>query len=933
MAVYKESLVAVCIRLTIFYWLILTIVAIGRDPGLMLDVGTFIDALHSRIWYTVASCIVAIALVGMGVFLLKTKRQFVDLGSRSMLGLTTTMGPIPTPTNALPRIKNTSARLPILDARLGAWLLQQNVPVVEIIPNSALKRSRVNTKELANLHTVRRAELDTLARSHPRTAALASDAPKDVQRKEITAHGKLFLAVWDTYCAHKRYPASHREGGHGSVRLHDHCLSVAARCLIEISPDGGNWRFEGVFVKRRGRNPVKMFENVTGYQPHPNDPLIPLIGLAHDLGKLEAYEVDRKGKIRKNKEPLGNTLADDDAGVIHDVLGPRILTRMPEFWELQPQDRAVLNTAVAHYHHPSKIPLNSHYMINDPRAASLMMLMIIADRAVSALEAGIDTEEKRSQELTEEATAAIYETFVQIVTTHGRINGVGKQEEDAKIRIGQKHENFIAIKMGALLALMRKELGISLESGEGKHDLTNQLLAILKEKGLLYTKHNGVDFGLYNPLYRVGLYHHTQTRHFGDIAPALLIHVPSVEMEEFYALTHLALNPCHVIVKNLILSHIPKDKIKDKANLDALVEQAFGAEEAKTDLHAEVVEDQMKPMVAPASAISTVAGDAEALQSDTGDGAGAQEAASSAAPENAVAVDDEQPVATEQPAPPREVMKAVGKLKESTLEDAARLIEKRRSGKGATRSKSESVAEFSTDDVLSAVPDMDLMDAAVSPRQAQPKRTRALATDGKTQAKKQSDTPKDAGPRAPETGTPAAITTATISDVLDGHDLSDEIGGGASADSAEAPKENSPDHEATGESSQPIDEGVVNDSDVLSEDEWNRLNTGYVDDTGIDAGAPEVQDDEGDLQAPEAVDLHPNDEGDLEAPDGVDQLLDSTAQMQSPVSVPPVTVEPDDEPDLSDEIIGDSIPSARRKPQRRTAPSRNVVIKRGGDTF
>lgn len=33
--------------------------------------------------------------------------------------------------------------------------------------------------------------------------------PKD----ELSSHGALFLAIWDTLCAHAHYPASHRQGG------------------------------------------------------------------------------------------------------------------------------------------------------------------------------------------------------------------------------------------------------------------------------------------------------------------------------------------------------------------------------------------------------------------------------------------------------------------------------------------------------------------------------------------------------------------------------------------------------------------------------------------------------------------------------------------------------------------------------------------------
>lgn len=593
---YQESLLAVCCRVMVFWWVVFTFIALGHQPGLLLDAGHFLAAMYGRIWYLALGSIVAVCGVGFYVFFLKEK-ALIDLSPSSELGIKTTIGPVPKPVAPVKRVGKLSQRLPILERSVAVWLLEQNVPVDEIVPTHSIVKSRDFTQAQVEINSAFRDELDGIARADKKWSLLATNAVGLAERLPVSVYGKLFLAVWDTYAAHKHYPASHREGGHGSVRLHQHCLSVAGRCLETISPLVGGWKFDGIYVKRRGRNPVRMFENSTGYQPNVNDPLIPIIGLAHDLGKIEAYVVDKKGRIQKNLEPLGNTQADDDRGVIHDVLGPRILSRMPEFWELPPSDRAVINTAIAHYHHPSKFPINRHGMIFDYRAAALMMLMITADRSVSADEAGIDPKKQQSNELTEDEVLALYECFVQIVCTPGRINGLGNPVDDAAIRIGQKHADFIVIKMSALMALLRKELGISLESGEHKHDFTNQLLSILKEKGLLYTFHKNVDFSLYSPMYRVGLYHHATSKHFGDLAPALLLNIPAPEMEEFYSLTHLALNPANVIVKGLILSHLNKDKIKDKSHLSGLISQAFGAEEAEGDAHVEVEDDPDGPLL------------------------------------------------------------------------------------------------------------------------------------------------------------------------------------------------------------------------------------------------------------------------------------------------------------------------------------------------
>ncbi|GAI68635.1 unnamed protein product, partial [marine sediment metagenome] len=49
------------------------------------------------------------------------------------------------------------------------------------------------------------------------------------------------------------------------------------------------------------------------------DPLIPIIGLAHDIGKLETYSFDADGSLISREEPSGDTPGDKK--VFHDALG------------------------------------------------------------------------------------------------------------------------------------------------------------------------------------------------------------------------------------------------------------------------------------------------------------------------------------------------------------------------------------------------------------------------------------------------------------------------------------------------------------------------------------------------------------------------------------------------------------------------------------
>lgn len=673
---YQESLVAVWLRLIVFWWLVLTFIAVGRDPGLLVNLQDFVSAMYFRLWHVGIGTVVAVGIVAFYLFLIK-KKTVVDLTGRTERGLKTTIGAVPMPVEPIPRVMSKALRLPILDERIAMWLLSQNVPVSSIVPTASTVASWGGSAEQLEKNKAFRDRLDEVVRSSPRMASLASGANTSKDRQPITAHGKLFLAIWDTYSAHKQWPASHRRGGHGNRRLHEHCLAVASQCLHEISPEGSGWSFSGVYAKRRGGEPTLKFPNSSGYQPSLDDPLIPIVGLAHDLGKLIAYEVDREGNIKTNHEEGGNSLYDDDRGVIHDVLGPPILSQMPEFWALEARDRTAINVAVAHYHHPSQFPLNNFGQLYDPRAAALMMLVITADKAVGAEESGMDTS-ALTHAFTEDAKLALYESFVSILTTPGRINGFGNGVDDSGFRVGQKHSDFVAIKCSALLSLIRQDLGLSLESGDRKHELTNRLLRILHEKGLLYCEHGGVDFSAYLPMYRVGLFHHETSKHFGDIAPALLIKIPGEEFQEFYSLTHLAVHPANAVVKGVILSHVKKDGL-DQAQLKEQIKQAFERDASHENVYEEVEEDPegkflTKPQEIEPVAPPTQEQKSEIQTSPEGKGrAGGDEAKGSAEVQKpAVQVDEKT----------QKVLSAVNKLKKhGDIEALQKAVQRGRGGK------------------------------------------------------------------------------------------------------------------------------------------------------------------------------------------------------------------------------------------------------------
>lgn len=185
-------------------------------------------------------------------------------------------------------------------------------------------------------------------------------------REKHPQHADALMALLRVFCSYRTLPASHVPGGHGGKSLVDHTMRVAARMLSEAP----KFRYEGL-VTRYGREPW----GDAAFAFDPSDPMIPLVGVAHDIGKLQTFVTDQSGKIVS-------------AAPKHDLVGSRMLATMDEIKALPIEDQAALHMAVSHYHHPSDYPLDVQGRIGSDRSVALMMLLIKADKWSGKEEAG-----------------------------------------------------------------------------------------------------------------------------------------------------------------------------------------------------------------------------------------------------------------------------------------------------------------------------------------------------------------------------------------------------------------------------------------------------------------------------------------------------------------------------------------------------------------
>ena len=359
-------------------------------------------------------------------------------------------------------------------------------------------------------------------------------------------HVQALLAIIKVFCQYPDLAASHVPNGHGGKSLVDHSARVAGLALEEAR----TFKYQGL-VTKYGNEPW----GDPGYTFDPTDPLIPVVALGHDIGKLITFQVDKNGRVLSSRPH-------------HDSIGSRLLATMEEVKALPAADQSVLHKSISFYHHPSAYPLNFEGRIGDDRAVAIMMLLIKADKRAGKEEAGKSLsssdyakylrymadlgQEMDSDELAvmkadaesptgprsigaraitdEEMKAALLTVLTNpmlILTSNpagmdakaaiGQVNNTNypqwawdwkasKQEfdVDAANRLAESIERLVVLNEQKFRQALQKRLGLSTASklGDGRYTITIHALRVLFQMGLLYTEtENGFlspESALYN---------------------------------------------------------------------------------------------------------------------------------------------------------------------------------------------------------------------------------------------------------------------------------------------------------------------------------------------------------------------------------------------------------------------------------------------------
>lgn len=463
-AVKRAALPAVFVVVTA-WWAALTIYEAALYPAWFF---ANLGALFNHAWKTMLMIAYgAIAGVGIALYVSHLRRRDVERGleGESFRNLTTTMGAVPI--SAIEPARG--ATIPVLSRhgepgeKVGAWLR-------------------------------------TMGRLSP-------------------SHAKLMEALLRVFNHDPLLPATHVPGGHGGKSLLQHSLLVT-QAMLEMAP---SWSYEGQKNKKGDvviglRNPAYVFNS--------SDPILGIVALAHDLGKIECYIKDEAGKVVDSRHA-------------HDVVSGRMIARMPEFWLLSKEDRDAIILPISYYHHPQDLPMHEDGRVIDDRTIAVLELLIKADKAAGKIESGTLYENTMGQEgeagAGENAPSikliddeALYKAFIEIIHESGRING-----KDSSIRVGQKHGGLLYFAETALRVALIRKLGLSNSPslGDGRSALTVQLMEVLSSRGLLVQEFDGKFYSFKRAMFRVAFFNSKTNKHLADW-PAVLIVNPGAGLPQ-----------------------------------------------------------------------------------------------------------------------------------------------------------------------------------------------------------------------------------------------------------------------------------------------------------------------------------------------------------------------------------------------------------------
>lgn len=179
-------------------------------------------------------------------------------------------------------------------------------------------------------------------------------------KRDFPEHAKVFDAIFEVLAHYDYLPATHHPEGHGGASLIAHSVNVV-RTMDRL---GGAFKYYGLYHGNKLVYPLQEESSLQSgfYSFSRNDPILPIIALAHDIGKTVAYqpiettELSRREAFARkiNSGYERKTVAVKRVKGSHDLLGKKVILLIPEIYLLTWKDRLDILTAVGYHHHHKK---------------------------------------------------------------------------------------------------------------------------------------------------------------------------------------------------------------------------------------------------------------------------------------------------------------------------------------------------------------------------------------------------------------------------------------------------------------------------------------------------------------------------------------------------------------------------------------------------
>lgn len=274
---------------------------------------------------------------------------------------------------------------------------------------------------------------------------------------------------------------------HGGHTLLEHSYSVAFMALQAAR----DWTYEDAEEQWNRSERIRGTHRKIGkrngsYVFRKSDELVPIIALAHDLGKIQTYVDKGNGEWAVDRED-------------HDSVSAQMLMRLPEFWQIPRRERRIILLIVSTYHRDAELRRHIDHVGYEDRIFALLQLLILADKATGMVEEG------RKQEMSEveidveeeDWKPKVWSAFTQLMNQANRIGPKHNQYRIGQKNVVGKDKPIIIINEMSLRKEMEKLLPkeclryAQTRVGSDINGLTALILETLDKYGVLIKQYGG----------------------------------------------------------------------------------------------------------------------------------------------------------------------------------------------------------------------------------------------------------------------------------------------------------------------------------------------------------------------------------------------------------------------------------------------------------